>query len=191
MTREGWFKIYNRNHRLTRDDVKDENWENLKHKFYGNRKIDWIFIIYIITIIGWGLIIWYLKPTAGLFILFIPFIVFLISIFSLHHLSVSVENEMFAFDYLSTGLLVILPLLSCILNNYKGNRTQMVRVLLLAITFTILSLVDVWVPEKYLSMTKHIRSIFQTISLTLILYALYIYYDAMGDFPATKLVPDS
>jgi len=169
--------------RLKSDDVKDKEWKNLRHKYYGENKIDIIFIIYIIAIILWAFLVIYLMSDCGFFILLIPFLVFFVAIISLSRLSLAVEDEMFEVNFLSTGMLITLPLLSCIIATYKGDKTAIIKVTLMAVTFTILSMIDVWVPEKYLSEMKHIRSILQTISLVLILYSLYMYYSHMGNFP--------
>lgn len=181
-------KFYNRDGRLRKDDVLDYDWNGDRHKHYGDNKLNTVFIVYILAILVWAAIAWYVQSNVGIFILFIPFVVFLIAICSLSGLSNSVEDSMFRTNFLATGMLITLPLLSCVISSFKGDRTIMIRVLLLAVTFTILSMIDVWVPEKYLSVTNHIRSIFQTLSLTLILYALYIFYDSMGDFPVLRTV---
>lgn len=169
--------------KLKAPDVEGVEWENRRHKYYGDTKIDIIFLIYIISIIIWAFLVIYLKSDAGFFILLIPFVIFIISMCSLPRLSLSVEDEMFKVNYLATGMLITLPLLTCVIAGFKGNKESMIRVVLLAVTFTIISMIDVWVPEKYISMLKHIRSILQTISLVLILYSLYLYYYHMGDFP--------
>lgn len=188
MGHDSYFKIFERDSeaRLKADDVLEYDWEGHRHKYYGNRKVDILFILYVIAILLWALIAWYIQSSVGLFILFIPLIIFFITLISLNKLSVSVEDEMFRTNFLAAGMLLTLPLLTFVAKTFTGDRKLMVRVLLLAVTFTILSMVDIWVPEKYLSVTNHIRSIFQTIALTLILYSLYLFYEAMGEFPTLQ-----
>lgn len=168
---------------------KDVDWINKKHKPYGSAKKDYLFFIYLFAILVWGIILAYLQPSvklAGWILLAIPLVVFVLGILTIDSLSPAVEADMFQYNILSTGLLIILPLLTFITRDFKGDHHLMIEIVLLAITFSLLSMIDVWIPEKYLSLTKHIRSIFQTFSLTLILIALYLYYSAMDHLPWTQ-----
>jgi hypothetical protein len=56
---------------------------------------------------------------------------------------------------------------------YKG---IIVEAMILAIMLSMISLIDVWVEPKWLSIVKHIKSILQTASLALLIYALYMFY---------------
>src|SRR5581483_10355498 len=133
-----------------------------------------------------------LMPTVdiwGWIILVIPIVIFFISMLSLDSLNIHVEENMFRFNVLSTGLIIILPLLALITKDFKGDHHLMNTVILLAIVLILLAMIDVWVPEKWISIVNHIRSIFQTGSLTLILFALYLYYSTMDHLPWTVKSP--
>lgn len=169
--------------------LRELDWDTRKHKPYGQTKKDILFGIYLSAIILWGILLAYLSPNVDLWgwiILLIPILVFLISMFSLDGVSTIVEENVFQINTLSVGLLIILPLLAFITKDFKGDQILMVQVVLLAITFSLLSMIDVWVSEKWITLTRHVRSIFQTVSLTLILFALYLYYSTMGTIPSTS-----
>lgn len=172
--------------------TKDLAWETRKHKPYGQKKKDILFGIYLAAIILWGILLAYLSPDVdvwGWIILVIPIAVFLISMFSLDGVSTIVEENVFQINTLSVGLLIILPLLAFITKDFKGDKLLMAHVVLLAITFSLFSMIDVWVSEKWITLTRHVRSIFQTVSLTLILFALYLYYSyhsTFGSIPALE-----
>lgn len=173
-------------HKSLRQKIESLDWETRKHKPYGTKKKDVLFGIYLSAILLWGLLIAYLQPDTdflGWIILIVPILVFLISTLSLDSLSVLVESNMFKFSSLSVGLLIILPLLTFITRDFKGDKRTMIQIVLLAITFGLLSMIDVWVAEKWISVVKHIKSIFQIVSLTLVLFALYLYYSSMGALP--------
>lgn len=166
------------------------DWTNKKHKPYGSTKKDVIFFVYLIALLLWGIIIAYLSPKVtlwGFIILAIPFLVFILGMITIDSLSPAVEDSLFRHNVLATGLLIILPLLAFITKDFKGDQTLMIQVVLLAITFSLLSMVDVWIPEKWLSLVQHIKSIFQTFALTLILFSLYLYYASMEHLPWSKM----
>lgn len=166
------------------------DWTNKKHKPYGSTKKDLIFFIYLIALLLWGIIIAYLSPKVelwGFIILAIPFLVFIIGMITIDSLSPAVEDSLFRHNILATGLLIILPLLAFITKDFRGDQVLMIQVVLLAITFSLLSMVDIWIPEKWLSLVQHIKSIFQTFALTLILFSLYLYYSSMEHLPWSRV----
>ena len=172
------------------DQLKEKktklDWETRKHKPYGHLKKDILFGIYLAAILLWGFLLIYLQPTVdplGWIILFIPMVVFLIATVSLDGLSPTVEGAITHISTLSVGLLIILPLLAFITKDFKGDQQLMIHVVLLAITFSLFAMIDVWVSEKWLTIVHHVRSIFEILSLTLILFALYLYYSTMGKLP--------
>lgn len=154
-----------------------------KRKAYGQRKVRSIQSIYIVSAVLWLCLILVLRlyrtDLPGYFILSIPLFVFAFGFVNSNGLSADVEEDMFKANYLSIGLLVVLPLLTWFNNDYKGSgekRRQFMTLIIVALILTMLSLVDVWVPKKWVTLVKHVKSVLQTASLALIIFALYTYY---------------
>ena len=82
----------------------------------------------------------------------------------------------FQSNYFAFGLLIVVPLLTWLSKDYVGNRQKFINILIAALILAMLGLLDVWVTKKWLSTVKHTKSVLQTMSLILIIYALYIYY---------------
>jgi len=150
----------------------------VKHCYYTKQIIFWIRIIYVIFIILWTILIWYFKfyKLKAWFILLIPYLVFTIGIFNVSVLSTDVEEEMFRANFLSVGLILALPLLNWTNKDYNGDRRLFSTIIILALVFSILSLFDIWVSRKWLSVNKHVRTSLQTLSLTLIMFGLIEYF---------------
>lgn len=135
-------------------------------------------ILYILAIVFWiGLCLYFkLYTTKGWLILILPLIVFGIAIYNCECLCNELDEYMFKASYLSVGLILTLPLLSWMTKDYNGDINQFISVIILYLTFTLLTLIDVWVPHSSISIFKHLRSVFQTLSITLIIYAMITYF---------------
>ena len=131
----------------------------------------YLIVIYVILTIFLGL--W---STSAWFVLIIPFIVFGIGIWYANELNRYVEREFFKISYLSVGLVLTLPLLAWMSKDFKGDHTQFVSIIVVSMITTLLSMVEIWFPERLMSAYKHWRSGLQTISITFIIYALLLYY---------------
>lgn len=151
------------------------------------RKIRWL---YIISICLWVFLIGamelYQTNGLGWLLLAIPIIVFGIGIYNSDDLCTNVEEAMFEADFLSIGLLVVLPLLTWVTRDYQGDRKKFLSLVVVALILTMLSMIDIWVPFRQLYLVKHLKSIFQTTSLSLLMFALYTYYVGSG---LTQLSP--
>ena len=151
-----------------------------KYKEYGRTKSIVIQTIYLIAAILWLLLVFYLNLYQvcgyGVLILIIPLVVFGIAYTNSNRLTIETEEDMFKANFLSLGLLIMIPLLSWLSKEYQGERDKFVCVIIIALIMTMLSLIDVWVRKRWISAVKHIKSIFQTLALTLVIYALYIFY---------------
>ena len=91
------------------------------------------------------------------------------------------EDVLYRFNYISIALIIVLPIITWFNDDMKGagraiSRKKFMTIVVIALILTLLSLMDVWVNQKYLSILRHVKSILQTFSLTLIIYALYTYY---------------
>lgn len=136
-------------------------------------------IIYIVAIILWIVFIFKLKlyetDHFGKFICILPIIIWIITFYFLDQITVESEGLFFGNTYISVAMMVIIAILTWTHDSVRDSE-KIVNVMILAIVLAIFSLFDVFVPKKYFSLLKHVRSIFQIASLSLIAYAIYNLY---------------
>jgi len=147
---------------------------------YTANQINNIKIIYIISILSWLILIFILNilPPYNLIefiILFIPVIVFMVSYLSVDNLCDDVDDYFFKNDILSTGIIIAVPLIIWIHSNSK-NKSTFTKILITALILSLLSLINIWIPHDSLPYMKHIRSVLQTMSIILFMFALYRYF---------------
>lgn len=149
------------------------------------RRSRMIVIIYVVGIILWIILILALDLfTTGkltlisFFIILIPIAIFAFGIYNSKSITVEVEDELFVADYLPFGLIIVIPLLTWISKDYKGDKRQFINITIVAIILSMLSILDVWVAPKNLFAIKHIKSVLQTMSIALIVFAVYSYYSS-------------
>jgi len=165
---------------------------------YDEQTIKIIQVLYIVASLAWIFICiifeLYLVDIWGILILFIPIIIFTINYLNVPYLNSHTEENVNAFNFFSIGLLIVLPLIILVRCSYKGNREKVIEIIVIALIFAVLSILTLWINYAYISVLKHIRSIFQTYSLILLSFALYIYYRysvrAEGNFIAVDMHPD-
>lgn len=149
-------------------------------KEYGRNKIATVQTIYILMAFIWiGLILilsLYNTSPGGWIILAIPFVVFLIGFLNASVLSISVEVDLASTNFLTLGLIIIIPLLTWISGNYNGDKTQFILIVITALILSLLSMIDIWVKKKWITVVRHIKSALQTMSLTLLIFLLFTYY---------------
>jgi hypothetical protein len=86
------------------------------------------------------------------------------------------EDDVIASNYISLGILLVIPLLSWIKQDEKiGDLQKFIKIALVSIILSLVSLIDFWVPKKSVVFMKSLRSIFSTISIILIVYAIVLY----------------
>lgn len=144
---------------------------------YQDKQIDILRVVYLISVILWLVIIYlagfYMTDFIGFLILVAPILIFAISFYYLEYSTVEIEKEMFSGNVLSFVFLVVSVLI-------KWNEITQKRKILLAMTISIVlimgSLIDIWVPKNRIIVLKHVRSIFNTTALALLIYALYEHY---------------
>jgi hypothetical protein len=151
-----------------------------KQKPYGRRKTQTIKWIYIVASVLWVLLVvffclWRPEPIS-LLILAIPLIIFAFGYANAQYLTVESEDGMYTGKCLAIAILIILPLLAWVDKGFTGDKKLFIRIMILSMTLAILSLMDVWLRPKWISIAKHIKSALQTGALVLLIYALYIYY---------------
>lgn len=161
-------------------DTKTRPLSEHKKEHHPKDVILYIRFIYITGILVWILILHFLRlyktDFFTILILAIPFICFSIGYINAPQLTGELEDELFRSNYLSVGLLLVVPLLTWINREYVGDKTRYTKILILAIIMSLLSMIDIWVSDKYLAVLKHGQSVLQTFSIILIVYGLYSYY---------------
>lgn len=136
-------------------------------------------IIYVIAIIFWLILIvilqLYLPKNTFLFIiLLIPLIVFIINFFNVKCYTLDMDGEMFKGDFMLFASILLVVFISW--HDKPKHGPKMFRVLMVSLVLTMLSLIDIWVSKENLILVKHVRSVLQTLVLTLLIYALFLYY---------------
>lgn len=142
---------------------------------------DTVFILqmfYIFVSLFWILLISYFKlwDEKLSFILFLPLAAFFLTFLYIEHISVYVEESMMQSNYLSLGLILALPMLSWMLKEYNGNKKHFITIIILALVLSLLTFVDIWVPENRITVYRHVRSSLQVMSVSLFIYALCAFY---------------
>lgn len=132
--------------------------------------------LYMLAIFLWLMIVFnfglFEANAVSICLILFPIAIFAMSLWNIDCVTVEVEEQLFAVSYISIGLLVIIPLVTWTHDKY-GADAKVMDPMILAIIFAVASLVDVWVPLKWVTYIRHVRSILQVLSLTLIVYALY------------------
>lgn len=181
-------KLQKINTNLNTDSMGKKYWNSSSTEEKGNccyekKQTQLIENIYIFSILFWIVLIIVIGIFPGcsfleLFILLIPILVFLVCYNSAKFVTTDVEN------FVTTGLLsfvlilVVVPILTLVGKRFP-NDILFLRLGVLAITFGVLSLLDVWVSVKYISIIKHVRSILRTFAITLVVFILLRYFIAV------------
>lgn len=133
--------------------------------------------IYIFGIILWLILMLYLDlfrvGPLGIGLSLVPIIIFAISADNHEFHTESVLNEILRADYLSFVVLAIVLMINW---SRSERKEKIFRIIFTAILFLMLSILDIVGPPQYMIYYRIIKSIFQTIAITLILLALYTYY---------------
>ena len=142
--------------------------------------IYWIKVLYILFSIIWLFIIFYFSlydiGVLACFLMFIPFIVFATGFLYANIITENQETGVFEASFLAIGLLVVVPLINWMKDNYKGDCMRFVTLILFSIGLTLMSVLDIWLPENLMRLNKHFRLCFETMAVTMFLIILYMYY---------------
>ena len=162
-----------------------------KHHFSHIEGIRQIQILYILAVVTWIILIYALdlhqSSIFGIIILLIPIFVFGISYGSVQNCGQETEEFVLKGNFLSFGFLIVVIIINW---NKVGDKSKLFKLLLIALILMMLSLVDVWVRKEKILLTKHFRTVFQTLALTLLVYALYSYYLDQSNSPQEDLKED-
>ena len=111
----------------------------------------------------------------GLIILLFPYLVFATAFLNIYESSPEVEERFFAGQVFTVAIFITLPLLVRATDVDHGREKYMLP-MIMALLFTILSIIDFWVPAAWLSVQQHVQKGLQTMGLTLVVYSLYTFY---------------
>lgn len=154
-----------------------------------SENIGWTFIIFSII---WTFMIAINRfyGTAAWPILLIPYAMMGIGFLNKDKISDDkVEEGVFSATFISMGLVISLPLLTLFTNKILGSQdeksndprktaicSQLNHIIFLAMIMILLSYVHIWVDESMRHVCKIIRSCFETIAVTLYIFALTIFF---------------
>ncbi len=153
-----------------------------KHKYHGshgfeNENIKQIQLLYILAVIAYIIVIFYFEfyqsDAVGIVILLIPIFVFYINYGSVHQHSDEIEEFVLKGNFLSFGFLIVVIIINW---SKVGDKKKLFRILLISLILIMLSLIDIWVRKDKILLSKHFRTVFQTIALVFLVFALYSYY---------------
>ena len=134
--------------------------------------------IYLAFVIFWLILIIYLQlykeDSIVLGLMCIPIILFIYTYSTLDQVEREIENQIFQANYLSISLLVVLPLFFNLTRATKF--TGPLKLVIIAIIFILLGLVDMWLPIKLVPFARHFKSCLETIGLLLLVIAVYMFY---------------
>jgi len=148
---------------------------------YSSSQVQWVHLIYILSIVIWLIICYLLKLAPGKdwlewVILAIPIVVFLLSYYFADQVSDVVEDFMGKTNVLTLGLIIALPLLNWIEQRCGMERKQFTQIMATAIIFSMLTLIDIWVGHDQLFLIRHAESSLQTMAIVLLIFGLYRYF---------------
>jgi len=136
-------------------------------------------LIYLIFIVIWVFIVIIVKlytiKGVAPFLLFLPLIVFFSGIQAGPYVKEEDEEGVFEASFLAIGLLVLVPLLNWMRDGYGGDCRQFIQMILVGISLTLLSVLDVWTCRKYMRLNRHIRLCFETMAVTIFLIVINEY----------------
>lgn len=147
---------------------------------YDKDIVRYIEAIYAIGVILWFVLVFLLQilePDIIVWIfLFLPPAVFLINILNVCVCSKELEDQMFRGNFVAFGFLIAIILINWKTPIEKHDKSKFFLLLVVAFILIMVSLVDIWVEEKYQSIIKHIKTILNTSAAALLALALYLYY---------------
>lgn len=132
----------------------------------------WIILIVILAlyqtdVIGWGIIA-------------LPIILFWLAFINAEYISVEDEIRSTSEGFLSIGLLLVVPIIVWMSEGYGGDKETFVQTLVVAVILTMLAMLNIWTSPVWAPAKIHLRSAFETMALTLLVYSLYSYYIDKG-----------
>lgn len=160
--------------------TSEESQPEEPNTYYTPEQIQTLRILYVIAVVVWIAFVFYMGyhknlDIWGIIIMCIPVIIYLISFYNVQSLTIELEGKYFSVTYISIALMVAVAFLTWTYTSFKTH-TYVVHVLIQSIILAVISLYDVWSSKTGLTYMKHIRSMLQVASLTLIVFAMYLLY---------------
>ncbi len=165
--------------------MKKKEKEHHRHVPYSRKKKKTLQLIYIVSAIIWIFLIYALGvfnfPFSWIHIvLCLPLFIYAIGFLQVCKTTQDIEDDMFSHDFLALGLLFVTVFIRWSKSSTGDNGGKhTLYITLAAFTLIILSTIDVWIKKSAFSIVKHIRSIFQTAGVALLVYLLYFYFGGM------------
>lgn len=145
---------------------------------YESSIIDSVKILYIIAIAVWIILIFildmYHTDYIGSLILLIPVVLLFISMNNFEHCNPTIEREIFQWDILAFGVVIITIFLS--IKDHLEYKIFFYRLIFVGILLVALGMVDLWLPRKELILHKHVKTIFEIFATTIFVYIFYSFY---------------
>ena len=138
--------------------------------------------LYLLAIFVWVVFILYFEidkemDIVVLFFLSIPIILYIISFFSVNILTRESQEGVLNANYLSFGFLIVIIMINWNSPNKDLiDHSNFLKLILIAFILIMLSMLDIWVSEKWLPLVIHIRTIILTAALVILSMSLYILY---------------
>lgn len=138
--------------------------------------------VYLLAIFLWIIFILYFEIYKELdiiimFFLAIPIILYIISFFNVNALTRDSQEGVLNDNYLYFGFLIVIVMINWNSPNKElVNNSNFLKLILIAFILMMLSMLDVWVNEKWLSVVIHIRTILLTAALVILSMSLYVFY---------------
>lgn len=130
--------------------------------------------------VAWIIILMMLKiypddiPEWALCIL--PVLLFTLGIIFSDRMDKEMQDCMNRSNIITLGLVIALPLLDWIARHHGGDRKKFITACGFAIMLSLLTLIDIPMPDDKVYVLMHLRSILQTISVILLMLALYKFF---------------
>ena len=161
--------------------LRDGNDDDSDKICYEKSQHEILQVLYISAIVVWILLTacYGINPPNDCFegtILLLPIICFAIAFCCVHAITESVEAMMLKANLLTIGLLVALPLINWSKETSVENKALFIKLAATAIILSLITLIDFWVPKKYIYLQKHIKSILQTFAIVLLIFGLYRFF---------------
>lgn len=137
--------------------------------------------VYLILVVIWIVLVIALRlyetNYIGLIILLIPIIIFAISTYYYNEHLVSNHTVGSDDDFLSLGLILLLPLLAYLDKSFDHHdKSQFICIIIVSLFIFLVTTMVCWVPQRYAKMAKMLRTGLQVIAISLVLVSIHIYY---------------
>jgi len=174
--------------------ITPDKLRKIKDARYTDDIVITIRFLYITFIMIWIFIVMVTKlyihsDCIGALILLVPIIIFGINFFTCEFLDERSESSLFQINYLTIGLLMMFPLINWITkdNIEFAEKKMFPRTMFTGLILIVISIIDIWVPPKWLPVVLHYKSAMVTISLVLILHGFYSFYSFGFEFWKTVI----